>query len=522
MDEETQLLSADQMQQVDRHAAASGVNTFELMENAGRAVAEQVLGDVKTVSTVLILAGGGNNGGDGFIAAEILRETGIDTTVLAVGSKPAVGSDANKANQYYSGKRLFLSNDSAHLSKELFSVLNNADVIIDALFGAGLRYDISGIAATLIDFVNHLDCPVFSIDLPSGLDGNDNIVKGVAIQATKTVTFFRAKPAHYLLPGRLLCGELIVKQIGLNQTHLASLVPPFAYLNCTQHFLNHLPTLDTNAHKYQRGHVLVRSGPIHSTGAARLSASTALTCGAGVVSLASSNEALAVNAVHLTAVMLAPCDSVTDWTALLSNRKINIAVIGPGNGINEQIRDCVLQSLQHSVALVLDADALSCWQEQSDKVIPALQNAKGHVVLTPHAAEFNRLFQSTDIANLPSKLHQSKAAAKLTNSVVIYKGADTVIASPDGRVSINCNAPPWLATAGSGDVLTGAIAAMHAQGMPIFESCLAAVWLHSQAATTLGYPMTAEQLSIQMGSELNCVYTNNQILKDNTDRLLAD
>jgi len=400
------------------------------MENAGQTVAEQVLACKKTVATVLIVAGGGNNGGDGFIAAQMLRNTGIVTTVLCVGSNPKAGTDAQRAKQAYDGELIFLPNKTTPIPAEIQDALKQCDAIIDALFGAGLRKEITGIAARLIKMINQIDRPVISVDLPSGLDGNDNRVKGVAIQADKTVTFFLAKPAHLLFPGRKLCGELVVKQIGLNPSHLLTITPPFVHKNCPSLFTALLPIPELTAHKYQRGHVLVRSGPIYSTGAPRLSASTALICGAGAVSLASSTEALAVNAAHLTAVMLEPCNSLADWEKLLRSKKRNVAVIGPGNGLDEKLKECVLQSFQLPVSLVVDADALSCWQDSPDKFISMVQHAKGQVVITPHDAEFNRLFQSTQIAHLPSKLHKAKAAAKLTRAVVIYKGADTVIAAP--------------------------------------------------------------------------------------------
>ena len=500
--DQTQLLTANQMQQVDKTAAVSGVDTFGLMLNAGRAVGAHILTREYTVATALIIAGNGNNGGDGFVAAETIRKTGISTTVVRVGPNPIVGSDAEKAQNFYNGKLISVDKGAVRLPEELHHEFELCDVIVDALFGAGLNSEVRGIAAMLIDLINQTDTPVVAIDLPSGLDGNDHCVRGVAVQATSTVTFFRAKPAHLLYPGRQLCGQIMIEQIGLNQSHVPTISNPI-YRNSPQLFAEHLPTFHSTSHKYQRGHVLVRSGPMHSTGAARLSATTALNCGTGVVSMASSKQALPVNASHLTAVMLAQCDCVNDWLELLLRPNVNTGIIGPGNGLDEQTQQCVLKSLEASVSLILDADALSCWQSSPERFISALQIAKSPVILTPHAAEFNRVFKNSRIDKLPSKLHQAKAAAELTKAVIIYKGADTVVAAPDGRAAINSNAPPWLATAGSGDVLAGAVAALHAQAMPVYESALAAVWLHGQAATSLGYPLTAEQLSVQMGLELH-------------------
>jgi len=220
--ETLQLLSADQMQQVDRNAAASGLNTFELMLNAGRCVAEHVLDREQSLSLVFIVAGGGNNGGDGYVAATQLRTAGVSTVVLAVGSPPAPGSDAYRASQLYQGPVLRLARDAKAIPDDVLDTLRKCDLLVDALFGAGLHHETSGIAARLIVAINKLPCPVVAVDLPSGLDGNDNIVKGDAIQASSTVTFFLAKPAHYLFPGRALCGELVIRQIGLDHTHLPS------------------------------------------------------------------------------------------------------------------------------------------------------------------------------------------------------------------------------------------------------------------------------------------------------------
>jgi hydroxyethylthiazole kinase-like uncharacterized protein yjeF len=257
-------------------------------------------------------------------------------------------------------------------------------------------------------------------------------------------------------------------------------------------------------HKFDRGHVLVRSGPLQCTGASRLSAQTALDCGAGLVTLASGSDALPVNASHLTAVMLQSCDNISQWRALLQDQRINTVIVGPGNGVNVATRDSVMAALEAGKHCVLDADALSCWQNVADRrrLFEALVQAEHVAILTPHAGEFARLFvelSDSDSDSLSrSRLHLACAAARQAGAVVVFKGADTVIAAPDGRSAINANAPPWLATAGAGDVLAGLIASQLAQDMPPFEAACAAVWMHGQAAVELGYPMSAEHLALHL------------------------
>jgi hydroxyethylthiazole kinase-like uncharacterized protein yjeF len=389
-------------------------------------------------------------------------------------------------------------------------------VIVDALLGAGLSRPLDGVLAQVVERVNMSSARVVAVDVPSGLDGNSHATHGPCIRADVTVTFFLYKPAHFLFPGRALCGRKVLAQIGLSCLQLDPDWPA-CHLNEPGLFLGSLPSLSRAGHKYERGHVLVRSGPIASTGAARLSVQAALGCGAGLATLASSDAALAVNAAHLTAVMLRQCNDASQWRSLLQDSRITTVVIGPGNGVTDETRVCVLDALELGRQCVLDADALSCWRETDEREVffQHLASSPQMAVLTPHAGEFARLFAEpageSAIEHLPSRLHQARAAAKRASAVVVFKGADTVIAAPDGRSAINANAPPWLATAGAGDVLAGVIAALLAQGMPAFAAACAGVWLHGQAADVLGYPMTAEQLLGQLPRELKRLSPVNRL-----------
>jgi hydroxyethylthiazole kinase-like uncharacterized protein yjeF len=251
-----------------------------------------------------------------------------------------------------------------------------------------------------------------------------------------------------------------------------------------------------DGHKYVRGHAVVVSGGISSTGAARLAARGALRAGAGLVTLASPRAALVVNAAASLAVMVRPVDGAEELTAFMSDRRRNVVVLGPGGVVGPAMQDMVLAALAADRAVVLDADALTSFCEQPHKLLEAIQaHPEGVTVLTPHAGEFNRLFHSLPgISQAGSKLQQAREAAALAGEVVLLKGPDTVVAAPDGRAAIADNAPPWLATAGSGDVLAGLAAGLLAQGMPAFEATAAAVWLHGEAGTEAGPGLISEDL----------------------------
>jgi hydroxyethylthiazole kinase-like uncharacterized protein yjeF len=309
------------------------------------------------------------------------------------------------------------------------------------------------------------------------------------------VTFFRRKPGHLLLPGRMHCGTTEVADIGI----------PAGVLDCVrpQTFANELPLWSSlfpvpkpDAHKYARGHAVVVSGGASTTGAARLAARGALRAGAGLVTIASPREALAVNAASNLAIMVRPVDGEGELRTFLADTRRNAVVLGPGGGTGEPMRRQVLAALESEAAIVLDADALTSFAECRDALFGAIRTRNGKlVVLTPHAGEFTRLFSSiADDPPVHSKLERARQAAARSHGVVLLKGADTVVAAPDGRASIAANAPAYLATAGAGDVLAGIIAGLLAQHMPPFEAASAAVWLHGEAARWFGPGLIAEDL----------------------------
>jgi hydroxyethylthiazole kinase-like uncharacterized protein yjeF len=343
--------------------------------------------------------------------------------------------------------------------------------------------------------MNGQRAPVIAVDLPSGINGTSGAVMGVAVKATRTVTFFRKKPGHVLIPGRLHCGTISVADIGIPGSVLARIASK-TFENVPLLWRAQFPVPRHDGHKYDRGHAVVVSGPMWSTGAARLAARGALRAGAGLVTIASPREALAVNAAASLAVMVRQVDGASELAAFLADRRLNALAIGPGVGVGEATCELVLAALSGEGAVVLDADAITSFAQAPQRLAGVLKKrGRQATVLTPHEGEFSRYFSALDKqANVGSKLERARFAATLTGAVVLIKGADTAVAAPDGRAAIAANAPAFLATAGAGDVLTGMTAGLLAQGMPAFEAACAAVWLHGAAAAGFGPGLIAEDL----------------------------
>jgi hydroxyethylthiazole kinase-like uncharacterized protein yjeF len=480
-----EVLTTAEMERADRLTIGAGTPGFALMMSAGQAVAEAAM-ELVEEGPIVVVAGRGNNGGDGFVAAAELAARGREVSVILLCERDSLQGDAASAARGW--KHPVLPFNPQAIGKPA--------LIIDALFGAGLNRPVKGDPYEMIEAINANGAPVLSVDLPSGINGTSGAVMGAAINATETVTFFRKKPAHLLLPGRIHCGVVRVADIGID-AHVLDEIAPRTFENLPQLWHGAFPVPRIDGHKYARGHAIVVSGDLAATGAARMSARGALRAGAGLVTLASPRDALAVNAAALTAVMVQATDTVVEFAELLNDKRLNACVIGPGAGIGERTCDFVLTALSAKRHLVLDADALTSFAGAPDRLFEAIKSEpEPQVVLTPHEGEFPRLF--SDISNkhpLRSKLERVRAAAERSGAVVLLKGPDTVVASPDGRAAIAANAPPWLATAGAGDVLAGIIAGLLAQGAPAFEAACIGVWMHGEAGREAGPGLIAEDLS---------------------------
>lgn len=472
------LLTPAEMALADQAAITGGVPGATLMATAGRAVGQAIVARWQPCH-VVVLCGPGNNGGDGFVVAEQLRTQGWPVRVALLGSLDKLQGDAAWHAARWHG-------DVHAIGAELpdaASLLDGAELVVDALFGAGLARDVQGVAARLLAEVLRRGLPVCAVDVPSGVDGASGAVRGIAVPAALTVTFFRKKPGHLLLPGRDLCGEIELADIGIPPAVLEG-IGPQAFENAPGLWSGRFPWPELSTHKYRRGHVLVSGGAV-MTGAARLAALAAARVGAGLVTIAAAAEAWPIYAAAMTSIMVERLPD-TNLAPALADERRNAIVLGPGAGVTAQTRANVLAATSTGRALVLDADALTVFADDPHELFAAL---RGPCVLTPHEGEFPRLFTASG-----SKLERARQAARAAGAVVVLKGADTVVAEPEGRAAINANAPAWLATGGTGDVLAGMVAGLLAQGMPPFEAACAAVWMHGAAGRRAGAGLISEDL----------------------------
>jgi NAD(P)H-hydrate epimerase len=474
------LLTAGQMALADQLTVASGISDTALMENAGRPVAQAIM-QRWSPRPVLVLCGPGSNGGDGFVAARRLAEADWPVRVALLGPRENLrGAAAHHAGLW-----------CGPVEPLRPAALDGAELVVDAIFGAGLSRALEGAAAQTLAAAAARKMTIIGVDVPSGLMGDTGANVG-AVPCALTVTCFRKKPGHLLQPGRSLCGELVVADIG-TPTSVFEQVSPDTFENDPALWADALPVLQADANKYTRGHALVWGG-WPTTGAARMAARAAARVGAGLTTVAVPEAALPVYAAALTSVMVSPVARPEDLEHLLADRRYTGLLIGPGAGIGPDTRARVFAMLGTHRATVLDADALSTFKDDPQSLFSAISGTRAVTcVLTPHEGEFTRLFKGV-VDPHGDKLTRGRAAARASGAIVVLKGSDTVIAAPDGRAIINANAPPTLATAGAGDVLSGMVLGLLAQGMAPFLAAAAAVWLHGAAATHFGPGLLAEDL----------------------------
>ncbi len=468
----SEVLTVAQIRAADAAAIASGVPGAVLMQRAGGAVASAILARW-TARPVIVLCGPGANGGDGLVAAAVLAAAGWPVTVAAAEPPSGWSGDAALARAGWSGPVAPLA--GAQFGPEV--------LVVDALYGAGLDRPLDAAVQSVLRAAERSGAPIVAVDLPSGLAGDTGMPLGHAAACALTVTFHRKKPAHVLMPGRDLCGDIIVADIGLGAPEAATLME-----NGPDLWRARLSWPGAASHKHARGRLVVVSGGPWMTGAARLAARAGLRIGAGLVTVLSPPDALAANAAHLEAVMVRPFETDLELETLAAQS--DAAVIGPAAGVDESTVSNLFALARTGAALVIDADALTVFRDEPEELFSVLDRDD---VLTPHPGEFERLFPGL-LRQSPERITAARAASQRSGSVVLLKGSDTVIAAPDGRCVVNGNGSPWLATAGSGDVLAGFIGGLIAQGMDSFEAACAGAWIHAEAAAAFGPGLISEDL----------------------------
>ncbi|WP_434286706.1 NAD(P)H-hydrate dehydratase [Celeribacter sp. SCSIO 80788] len=512
-----ELLTSAQMRAVEKAAIDSGeVTGLELMERAGAGVVAAVFEEWPELALssykAVVLCGPGNNGGDGFVIARLLKQRGWEVEVFLYGDPDKLPPDA-KVNYERWGELGEVLPFTSYSERKTWA----CSLVVDALFGTGLTRAAPELGELFWNMEDMVDCfavepnhplgrpAIVAVDIPSGLcadSGRDFEIEEhwwrASATAHLTVSFHRAKLGHYLGEGPQKCGKLVVVDIGLSKGSPAKLDSPVKAVG-TIH--NAWFDKDGDSHKYIHGHPLILSGLSGKTGAARLSARAALRVGAGLVTLGTPHEAVTEVAAQITAIMLTEIDTPEILTRVLTDKRLNALCIGPGFGV-ERAGEFLPYALAAKRATVLDADALTALSESETGFADLHENC----VLTPHAGEFKRLFPdlAAKLAERPSKgpayskVDATREAAKRAGCTVLFKGPDTVIASPNGRCSINAavydRAAPWLATAGSGDVIAGLITGLMARGLAPHHAAETAAWLHVEAARSFGPGLIAEDL----------------------------
>lgn len=472
-----ELLTTEEIKKAERAAISEGLTESILMEKAGKAVVDVILREFSPGS-ILVFCGSGKNGGDGKVVARLLTEKGWPVEIVSLIDLPS--------------------------SEKIANAITQADIIIDALLGTGVSRNLEGDILKIVKLINASSKPVVAIDLPTGIETDSGGCWGEAIQATHTVTFCRAKPGHFLLPGRLCTGKLFVKNIGI----VDALIPePTHYLNSPALWKEYLKEPQPYDHKYTRGACLI-AGSGAMPGALKLAALAARRVGAGLVRLTCKNEEYPILASEVLGDIIAPLSSAEEFLTYIRNPHHKALLWGTGAFPKESTKEQANLLLSTQKPCVLDGGALSSFE---GKTLELTSHLHENVILTPHEGEFLRLFPH--LAFLQNKAEKAQKAAAEAGAVIVLKGYDTIIAAPNGKVIINANAPATLATAGTGDILAGLMVGLLAQGLPPFQAAAAAVWIHGEAASRKGLGLIAEDLldEIPPVLQLLCVLSVSHI-----------
>ena len=467
-----ELLTSEQMDAADRLTTGRGTAGFVLMQRAGQGAAA-IIRELYKPQKTLVLCGPGNNGGDGYIIARLLKDAGFDVSVWSLVPDENLNGDARKAFEFWGGK--------------CDGVFENQPLIVDAVFGTGFNKELEDQIVSLFKQIEKSKSVVIAVDIPSGVCGSTGEAAPATLKATHTITFARKKIGHCLVPGRDYCGRVHIVDIGVSQNAVGE-AGFAAFENHPDLWKAQFPHKKPDDHKYKHGHAVI-VGATKMTGATRLAAEACARIGAGLTTVIAPQEAGGVYRRTLPPHVIVE-DRGNGLTGHLADDRRNAVLIGPGAGLEDvaALQTDIIDVLKSQKMIVLDADAITAFQTDREKLYSMLNK---RCILTPHEGEFSRLFPGmTGI-----KTKRAQEAARRTGAIIVVKGPDTVIAAPDGRLVVNTNAPPWLATAGTGDVLAGIVTGLAAQGMESFDAACAAVWMHGEAARLFGEGLVASDIT---------------------------
>ncbi len=475
------LLSINQMYQADYETSQNGVSSWQLMKNAGKQIGKLSLKILRKNKNkrILILCGPGNNGGDGYIAAKYLQENNIKVDVFSFKKPKELKGDAKKAFDLW---------DNIVYNKLHKKKMSRYSLIIDSLFGAGISRPLNLKLQKIASWCEELSLNVLSVDMPSGINGDTGMPIGQTVfKANHTITFFRAKTGHKLFPGKEFCGQLHISQIGIKSKQLKN-INVNVYNNEANLWKKMIPRRRWNKNKYDYGHAVIFSGEM--TGATKLASLSCLRAGAGLVTIMSPKKyEMAYRLFNPSLMILSSKFESENTKNFLSDKRINALAYGFGSVPSVETKKQTLEILKLNKPTVLDAGSLTSFSSKPEILYKSCHTK---TILTPHSGEFERIFPQ--LRNI-TKLKSCQKASQLTNSVIVLKGADTIIAEPSGNTII-CSEPfsPWLATAGTGDVLSGLIASMLAQGLDCFHAAAAGVWIHNSAGKKIGPGLISNDL----------------------------
>ncbi len=479
------ILTSDQMRRIDSRASEKyGIPSLTLMENAAKSVYEEIKKRFDTISekSFIIFCGKGNNGGDGYETARLLLQANADVIAISIGESNNALCDAAVI------RKRFIKAGGVIIEAEAF--LSTTDIpkefiIVDAIFGTGINTDIKGIAADIIRWINNSGAPVISVDLPSGINTDTGQVMGIAVKADMTITFCLKKPAHFLLPGSELCGEIIIKNIGIPNEAVED-EHPYIKLFDKKQADKIIPRYKKNEHKGSCGKLLVIGGSTTMSGAPVMASLAAMRSGCGIVKLIVPENIYLPVAAKMLEIMVNPMKNTIYGTfskdiideILEMTSYFDAVLIGCGMSVSEDTKEILYALIENSdIPMVIDADGINLLAKNKE----ILKHKKSPVVLTPHTIEISRL------AGIPSnevdadRIGCALKFAKEYEVTALIKGPNTITASYDGRVAVNNSGNPGMATAGSGDVLAGVIAAFAAREIEPFDAAAAAVYIHGKA-----------------------------------------